>query len=249
MIERKWKLAVLICVLGAALTLPGMLKAAPAEDAAAAVSAMEAGLERDPDDLQLGAKYRQTIIQLSQYDRAIGFFEKLVAAHEGSANAHLNYGFAYVDKIPTAGSITQVLLANNALTQFSKSIDLKPTWIGLYSRGNSYMFWPKVFGRTPLGIADLEQCMKMQKADKKRDYYVRTYIALGDGYWKLDELDKAKATWSEGLAQFPDNAALKARLSRQGEELKAVIDDTYDVTKRVDTSLRELFAEQAATSK
>ena len=72
---------------------------------------------------------------------------------------------------------------------------------------------------------------------------MRTYIALGDGYWKLDELDKAKAIWSEGLAQFPNNAALKARLFKQGDDLKAVEDDTYDITKRIDTSLQELWAD------
>jgi ribonuclease-3 len=34
-------------------------------------------------------------------------FEALVAAHPASANAWLNYGFAYVDKIPAAGAISQ----------------------------------------------------------------------------------------------------------------------------------------------
>ena len=225
--------------------------AAPAiaGDGAADLSAMEAALEKDPNNLRLGAEYRQAVIKASEYDRAIKFFEKLAEDHGDAANAHLNFGFAYVDKIPVAGSITQVLLANNALTQFSKSIDLRPSWIAYYSRGNSYMFWPKIFGRTPLGTADLEEAMKIQKADKKRIYHVRAYIALGDGYWKMDEMDKAKAVWSEGLALFPDNPALKVRLSKQGDDLKAVMDDTYDVTKRIDTSLKELWGDQDGQAK
>ena len=80
-------------------------------------------------------------------------FEKLVADNPSSSNAYLNYGFAYVDKIPAAGSITQVILANTALSYFSKSIELKPSWIAYYTRGNSYLYWPKIFGRAPLGIA------------------------------------------------------------------------------------------------
>ena len=40
----------------------------------------------------------------------------------------------------------------------------------------------------------------MQKADAKRPYYVRVYVALGDGYWKMDELVQAANTWREGLA-------------------------------------------------
>lgn len=222
---------------------------ARAEDAVSALSNLENEIEKDPDNLRLGSSYRQLVVQTSQYDRGLKFFEKLVGEHMNSSNAHLNYGFEYVDKMPVAGSITQVLLASSALTQFTKSLELKPSWIAYYTRGNSYLYWPKIFGRTPNAIADLEEAMKIQKADKKQVFHVRTYIALGDAFWKMDEMDKAKATWTEGLSQFPDNAALKARLAKQGDDLKAVQDDTYDVTKRIDTSLNELFPSQGGQGK
>jgi hypothetical protein len=173
----------------------------------------------------------------------LAFFQHLVTEQASSANLHLNYGFEYVDKIPIAGSITQVILANNALGEFTKSIELQPTWIGLYTRGNSYLFWPRIFGRTQLGIDDLEAALKMQQAGQKHAYHVRTFVALGDGYWKIDDLAKATATWKEGLAEFPDNPALKLRLSKQGDELKALMDSAYDPTKRVDTSLKDLWSE------
>ena len=80
---------------------------------------------------------------------------------------------------PAAGSITQVILANNALTEFSKSLEIKPSWIGYYTRGNSYLYWPRIFGRTKLGIADLEEALKIQKAEPKRGYHVRVFVALG----------------------------------------------------------------------
>ena len=199
-----------------------------------------------PDDLRTANDYRMAVVKVDKietFDRAIAFFQKLVTAHPTSASAHLNYGFAYVDKIPAAGSITQVILANNALGEFTKAVDLQPTWIGLYTRGNSYLFWPRIFNRTHLGVADLEAALKMQKADKKHSYHVRVYTSLGDGYWKLDDMAKATATWQEGLAQFPDNAGLKARLSKQGDELRAVMDAAYDPNKRVDTSLKDLWTE------
>ena len=187
------------------------------EDAVSALSNLENEIEKDPDNLRLGSSYRQIVVQTSQYDRGLKFFEKLVDEHMNSSNAHLNYGFEYVDKMPVAGSITQVLLANSALTQFTKSLELKPSWIAYYTRGNSYLYWPKIFGLTPNAVADLEEAMKIQKADKKQVFHVRTYIALGDAFWKMDEMDKAKAMWTEGLSQFPDNAALKLRLSKQGD--------------------------------
>src|SRR5947207_6294701 len=183
------------------------------------LSKLEGALAAAPDDIRCGSEYRQAVIQAKEYERSLKFFEKLVADHPTASNAYLNYGFAYVDKIPASGSITQVILANTALSYFTKSIELKPSWIALYTRGNSYLYWPKIFGRAHLGVADLEQAMKIQKADKLRTYHVRAYISLGDGYWKMDDIGKAKAVWQEGQKLFPTNAQLKARLSKDGDDL------------------------------
>lgn len=222
---------------------------AAAEDLATALAALEAQLASNPDNLRLASKYRQSVIQAGEYDRALKFFEQLVADHPNSANAHLNFGFAYVDKIPVAGSITQVILANNALNEFTKSLELQATWVAYYTRGSSYLYWPQIFGRAALGVADLEEATKIQKAEKKRGYHVLTYLALGDGYWKMDDLDKAKQVWAEGRKQFPDDRRLQERLSKEGDDLKAVIDETYDITRRVDTSLEELWADEDQTTK
>jgi tetratricopeptide (TPR) repeat protein len=231
-------------------------KALAAGDYDAAISAFEAALQADPDDMQAGSQYRQAWMRKSikarpkegntaDFDKEISWFEKLVAAKGSSApNAYLNFGFSYVDKIPAAGSITQVILANTALTQFSKSIDLKPSWIALYTRGNSYLYWPKIFGRAQLGVNDLEKAYAMQKGQGKKSYYVRVYISLGDGYWKTDNLEKAKAIWKEGAAMFPESQGLKDRLAKDGDALKEYIDNVLDPNKRVDTDLRELWTQQ-----
>jgi tetratricopeptide (TPR) repeat protein len=239
-------LAALLAVAGfdAEADFQEALKALGARDCSTALSKFEAALAADTDNIRYGSEYRHAVIQCKQYDRCLAFFEKLLAKNSNAANAYLNYGFAYVDKIPDAGAITQVILANNSLTLFTKSLEIRPSWIGYYTRGNSYLFWPKVFNRTHLGVADLEEAMKMQKADKKRSYHVRVYISLGDGYWKMEQADRAKATWLEGIKQFPDNPQLKARLAKTGDELKAVIDEAYDPNKRVDTNLQELWMNQ-----
>lgn len=227
-------------VLCAAMLVAHMAAQAPAGD----LDALERALQAQPDDLKAGNDYRMAVIQSTQYDRAIAFFGKLVEASPGASNAHLNYGFAYVDKIPAAGAITQVILANNALGEFTKSLEIKPSWIGYYTRGNSYLFWPKIFNRTHLGIDDLQEALKIQKTGPKHAYHVRVYISLGDGFWKMDNADEAAKTWRAGLAEFPDNAVLKSRLSSQGDVLKAMIEDAYDSNKRVDTSLRDLWSGQ-----
>ncbi len=221
------------------------LKALAAKDYPTALTEFEAALTADPDNLQYGSEYRQAIILTNNaYDRCIKFFEKLTTDNPNAPNAWMNFGLAVVDKIPAAGTVTQVILANTALSHLTKSIELKPTWISLYCRGNSYLFWPRIFNRTHLGVADLEAAMKIQKADKKRLYHIRTYIAYGEAFYKMDEEAKAKTIWKEGSSLFPDNAVLKNLLSKEGEDLKNYIDDLLDPNKRVDTDLSEIWTDK-----
>jgi len=220
------------------------LWAAAASLAADPLAEFEKALDAQPDSMQIGSEYRMAVIRSKEHDRCIKFLGDLAAKHPKAPNLHLNHGFAYVDKIPVAGSITQVLLANTALGHFGKSIEAQPTWIAHYTRGNAYLFWPKIFKRMPLAIADLEAAMKMQKADKKRSYHIRNYISLGDGYWKNEEPDKAKATWQEGLKEFPGNEQLTVRLAKSPAEMDALIVEVYDPNKRVDTNLAELWKQQ-----
>lgn len=231
----------------AALALSIWSLSAWAQDPAAALAKLEAAAAADPEDLRAASAYRMAAIQAGAYDRSVDFFEKLVAAHPQAANAWLNLGYAYVDKIPTAGSITRVILANNAVTQFSQSIALRRSWLSLYTRGKSYLYWPKIFGRAPLGVADLEEAVAIaRREEKKKPVYARSFAALGDGYWKTGRLEQAKAVWQEGLQLFPGEPQLQARAdlaagSGSAEKLEAYINEQLDPTKRVDTDLLPLL--------
>lgn len=217
------------------------LKALETNDYPAALHYLELAVAGDPESLRYGSDYRQAVIHSKDFDRALKFFEQMLTQHPKSANLHLNYGFAYVDKIPIVGSITQVILANNALTEFGKAVELQPSWIAYYTRGTSYLFWPKIFKRAPMGVADLQRAMEIQKSDQRRAYHVKAYIALGDGYWKSDDLAKAQATWEEGVKAFPDSTLLKQRLSLKGDDLKNLIEKQFDPGTRVNTDLREIW--------
>lgn len=217
--------------------------AAAAKDCPAALGKLESAVNAQPENLRYASEYRMAVISCGEYDRAISFFDKLTAVNPGSANAVLNHGYAYVDKIPAAGSITQVILANNALGLFSRALELKRTWLGLFTRGNSYLFWPAIFGRTPLAVADLEAAVAIGKEGGKRPYHVRAWVALGDAYWKLDQLDRARAAWQEALALFPGDPRLAARLAAEGDALKTLIEGDLDPAKRVDTDLRVVWSQ------
>lgn len=231
------------------------LQALAARDWKVAVDTLEAATAAAPDNIMIGADYRQAVIGaaaaekgLDPYNRCLAFFQKLVADHPRSANAYLNLGFAHVDKVPAEGAITQVLLANSALGYFGKALELEESWLGYYSRGHAYLFWPPIFGRVAAGIADLEKAVEIsRKKGDRQPYYSRAWAALGDGYWRQDNLDRARAIWKDGLAAFPDDSELKARLSRTDRaELDAFLNVHYDTTVRVATNLNEVFGDRLA---
>ncbi len=214
--------------------------AAAATDPQAALPLFEEALRAAPDELRYGADYRQAVIAAGAYDRAIDFFAGLVAEHPDAADLRLNQGFAYVDKIPAAGSVTAVILANKAIEAFTASLAIRETWLGLYSRGNAYVYWPPIFHRTKLGIADLERAIELAGNGPPAPYEARAWAALGDAYWRLGDLATARATWRQGLERYPGTPYLERRLALDEGALRDFLGTHYQVGSRVDTSLHEL---------
>jgi len=225
------------------------LKAADAGDYETALSKFEAAVTAEPNNLKYGNDYRQIVVKINKvqtYDRCIAFFEKLTAGHPTTPNAWMNFGYAYVDKIPLEGAVTQVLLANTAVGHFSKAIELETSWLGHYTRGNSYLYWPTIFGRTPLAIADLEKAIGISEKEKTlRSHHVRPYIGLGEAYWRPEDLKKAREIWQDAARKFPDNEDLKKRLALDDEALTAFLTVHFEPGKRVDTNLGVLWEEGA----
>lgn len=231
------------------------LEAMAAGDWKAAVDTLEAATAAAPDDLVIGTDYRQAVIgaateakSLEPYTRCLAFFEKLVTEHPAAANAYLNYGFANVDKIPAEGAITQVILADKALKLFTKALGIQESWLGYYSRGHAYLFWPPIFGRVDSGISDLERAVAIsQKKGDHKPYYARAWAALGDGYWRKDDVPRAREIWKQGLSAYPDDPELKARGSRTDRAaLDAFLNAHYDTTARVSTNLNAIFGDRLA---
>jgi len=209
----------------------------------------EAALDADPNNLKYGNDYRKVVVQINEvktYERCIAFFEKLTTDHANMPNAWMNFGYSYVDKIPVEGAITQVLLANTALGYFTTALALEDTWLGHFTRGNSYLYWPAIFGRTALAIADLEQAIAISEKEKNvRPYHVRTYIGLGEAYWRLDDVSTGREIWQGAIQKFPDNPDLKKRLSMDDEALSAFLTEHFEPGKRVNTDLSILWEKES----
>lgn len=210
-------------------------------DRDSALDEYEAALRADPDHLHRGTEYRQAAIAAGECDRAFAFLEALVEAHPEAPNLRMNFGYAHVDKMPAAGAISRVALAERALTQISAALEIGESWLRLYTRGNGYLYWPPIFDRAELGIADLEKAIELSGKSEPKPYHAYAWAALGDGHWRLGDSDKAREVWNQGLELYPGDPRIEARLSRRGRTLDAYLEQSFSAEARVETHLRQLL--------
>jgi tetratricopeptide (TPR) repeat protein len=212
--------------------------------AAQPLSTLESQIAADPEGLRVAAEYRQAVIAAGEYDRAIRFFDGVARRPGAGPHAFLNLGLAYIDKIPAVGALRRISLGNNATEALTQSIEREPSDIAYLVRGLVNLHFEKgFFHRTPEGVADLEHALRLAAAHPDRAYVARIHLALGDGYWRLKNHDKARAAWREGQSTFPDDARLRMRLTASDSVVSDTIAHDLDAGVRVDTSLRDVIAD------
>jgi tetratricopeptide (TPR) repeat protein len=206
------------------------------------LDAFEQRLSHDPENLRVAAEYRQLVIAVGSYDRAIKFLGGLAKQPGAGANAHLNLALAYVDKVPVSGVIRQAYLGRDAISALTRSIAIAPSEVAFFIRGVVNLYYDRaIFHRADKGVADLEEAKRLSSAHPQLEYVSRIFVSLGDGYWRLGRQAKAKQVWQEGITRFPDAELLRTRVSATDEKLQGIIAHAFDADVRVDTSLRELF--------
>jgi tetratricopeptide (TPR) repeat protein len=240
-----------VLILSASLTAPGLLATAAAP--AAQSSKNHADLERrlqtferaiaaEPEDLKLGADYRQLTLDAGLFDRAIDFFRAMASRPGSGPNVKINLALAYADKVPPAGDIRRLYLGRDAMNALTRSIAERPSVLAYYFRGRINLYYNRfIFHRTDKGVADLTQALSMVTNETPPPLVASVYTALGDGYFRLDDLSRARSTWSEGLTKFPADEALRTRLQKEGQALLEVVTAALSAGRRSDTSLAGLL--------
>jgi tetratricopeptide (TPR) repeat protein len=207
-----------------------------------ALDAFEQRLSHDPENLRVCAEYRQLVIALGSYDRAIKFLGDLTKQPGAGANAYLNLALAYVDKVPVSGTIRQAYLGRDAISALSHSIAIAPSEVAFFIRGVVNLYYNRaIFHRADKGVADLEEAKRLASAHPQLSYVSRIFVSLGDGYWRLGQQAKAKQVWQDGITRFPDAELLHTRVNATDQKLQGIVAHAFDADVRVDTSLRELF--------
>ena len=230
-----------IVILGAfLLTAAARPRAAVSPDSALLerLQRFEQSIAADPENLKLAADYRQLTMGAGLYDRAIDFLKKLARQKGSGPNVQINLALAYVDKAPPAGDIRRLYLGRDAMNALTQSIALRPTALAYYMRGQINLYYNRfIFHRTDKGVADLTQALSMLTSETPPGLASSAYRALGDGYYRLENLAKAREAWSTGAAKFPDDAGLKMRLESEGQTLLVIVAKALSVDRRSDTSL------------
>jgi tetratricopeptide (TPR) repeat protein len=227
---------------------PAAGRSAP-EAANRALDDLETRLVQDPASLRVAAEYRQLVIETGRYDRSIKLFERLARDPRGGANRFVNLALANVDKVPVSGSFRRALLGRDALDALTRAIAIEPTDLAYLIRGLVNLYYDQfMFHRTDKGVADLEAARRLSAAHPQVPYAPRILVALGDGYWRLNQHEKARAAWREGLEACPDVEGFRVRLNARDQEIPDIIERALDAGVRVDTTLRELFPELTRTA-
>jgi tetratricopeptide (TPR) repeat protein len=207
--------------------------------AGADFAGFERALSADPENLQLAADYRQLAIAAKDFDRSIDFLEKLAKRRPDGPNVHLSLALAYVDKVPTSGDIRRLYLGRDAMSALTKSIERRPSVLAYYIRGQINLYYNNfIFKRIPRGLEDLKRALELATPQTPAIVVARIHIAMGDGYWRLEDRARAREVWTTAAARFPDDVELKRRLDGDAEKVRWVVTDALSPDTRVDTSLR-----------
>jgi tetratricopeptide (TPR) repeat protein len=234
---------------GVAITIGPAASAATAPAINRMLDDFEARLIQDPASLRIAAEYRQLVIETGRYDRSIKLFERLTRDPRGGANRFVNLALASVDKVPVSGSFRRALLGRDALDALTRAIAIEPTDLAYLIRGLVNLYYDQfVFHRTDKGVADLEVARRLSAAHPQVPYTPRILLALGDGYWRLHQHDKARQIWREGLDAAPGVEGFRVRLNATEEAIPDIIERALDAGVRVDTTLRELFPDLTRTA-
>lgn len=226
----------------ATLACAAVVASAARPIAAREIDSLEQAVAADPENLKLGADYRQLAIAERAFDRSIDLFEKLAKRKSSGPCVYINLAFAYVDKVPTSGDIRRLYLGRDAMNALTRSIALRPTVLAYYVRGVINLFYNAfIFHRADRGVNDLTTALGMVDAKTPPALVVRVYTALGDGNVRLQNVAKAQSVWTAGLAKFPDDSGLKGRLAAHGEALEDIVTTALTASRRLDTSLTGLL--------
>lgn len=192
--------------------------AAPTKTAAAkadAGSAMDRILAGGLDWDEAQALWKE-VEAAGKLDELVKTLEERAKARGNDPEAQTQLGLAYLQKTFRAGAGPDAgIWATKADRAFDAALAVDDQhWEARFQKAVSLSFWPPMLGKQPDAVKQFETLVAQQEASgKKSGGYAQTYLFLGNMHLQMGAKDKALAAWNQGLAQFPNDAALQKKIA------------------------------------
>jgi tetratricopeptide (TPR) repeat protein len=165
----------------------------------------------------------QQLVKSGQIDAAIAELKRRAADDPDNAQIPTTLGEAILNKVRDMhdsgkGDYNEIaILAMQADQSFNNALKIDPqNWEANYVKASSMYYWPADPARDADAAQRLSNLIDQQeKATTQQPEFVQTYLALGNQYMKLNQPDKAQATWQLGLQKFPSDPMLLKKINGQ----------------------------------
>jgi tetratricopeptide (TPR) repeat protein len=229
-----------------------------AEELEKLLSATETRLRESLAGFKLASSYRARCAEYNQHDRAVKFFQELLAQDAKNHRARQELGCVFVDKIPTCGGMAAIVskgsLARKSLDQFDVCLAAQPdSWLDHYLRGMNHLHWPRALQHSADAARDFARCVELQEktgSTAAQPYHLRAFVGLGDAYAKDGKPAKAREAWRSGQKKFPAAQELKDRLAiTDDSKLRKFVEDQRSLDRPIDTDLSFMDRETKPSTK
>jgi tetratricopeptide (TPR) repeat protein len=180
-------------------------------DAASAFALLSDPKLSNADRDELWKKIREAKLT----EAVIAEYEKRAKANPNDPDAQAELADAYIRKTQEVGQGAEAgKWATKADKAYDAALALDPDhWDARFGKAISLSFWPPIFGKQPQAIKEFETLLASQSKRPAQPSHAQTYLMLGNLYAQSGKADKALEIWQQGLAAFPDNAALKDKIA------------------------------------
>ncbi len=156
------------------------------------------------------------IAESGDLDAVVAMFEANAKANPNDAEAQVELGHAYLQKLFHAGAAgpESGVWAMKADSAFDAALKIDDrNWSARFSKAMSLSHWPPVFGKQTEAIKHFEILVQQQQGIAQRDEFAETHFLLGNLYQQIGDKDRALAAWQAGLSLFPQNEQLAQQIA------------------------------------
>jgi hypothetical protein len=148
-------------------------------------------------------------------DQAIADLEQRTADDPRVAEYPATLGQAYLKKCGTIQDMReQGILAMQADKLFDTALSLDPSnWDARFTKAVGLSYWPPMLNKSEEVIQHFQTLIQQQETQAPQPQFADTYAWLGEQYQKAGRGDDARAVWQRGVALFPADEKLQAKMA------------------------------------